>query len=88
MVEAPTPVSALLHAGIINLGGLLLVTTPVWRFRPSHLAVVSGCGGVVLSGGIDHATRISIVRLAWSTSAQMGLMLLEIGRATMTWRCT
>lgn len=82
VVEAPTPVSALLHAGIINLGGLLLlVTTPVWSVSTAAVwllclvAAVSCCLAALIM-----ATRISIkVRLAWSTSAQMGLMLLEIG---------
>lgn len=82
VVEAPTPVSALLHAGIINLGGLLLlVTKPVWSVSTPAIwllclvAAVSCCVAALIM-----ATRISIkVRLAWSTSAQMGLMLLEIG---------
>jgi len=82
VVEAPTPVSALLHAGIINLGGLLLlVTQPVWSVSTPAIwllclvAAVSCCVAALIM-----ATRISIkVRLAWSTSAQMGLMLLEIG---------
>lgn len=82
VVEAPTPVSALLHAGIINLGGLLLlVTTPVWSVSLPAVwllclvATISCCLAALIM-----ATRISIkVRLAWSTSAQMGFMLLEIG---------
>ncbi|MCK7460534.1 NADH-quinone oxidoreductase subunit L [Idiomarina aminovorans] len=82
VVEAPTPVSALLHAGIINLGGfLLLVTIPLWS--DSFLAVWLLCLVSAASccfAALIMATRISIkVRLAWSTCAQMGLMLLEIG---------
>ncbi len=82
VVEAPTPVSALLHAGIINLGGfLLLVTVPLWS--NSVLAVWLLCLVSAASccfAALIMATRISIkVRLAWSTCAQMGLMLLEIG---------
>ena len=82
VVEAPTPVSALLHAGIINLGGfLLLVTVPLWS--NSALAVWLLCLVSAASccfAALIMATRISIkVRLAWSTCAQMGLMLLEIG---------
>ncbi len=80
VMEAPTPVSALLHAGVVNLGGFVLV-----RFAPlleqavaarSVLLVVSG--GTVLLAGLVMLTRISIkVKLAWSTVAQMGFMLLE-----------
>ncbi|MAO69341.1 MULTISPECIES: NADH-quinone oxidoreductase subunit L [Idiomarina] len=82
VVEAPTPVSALLHAGIINLGGfLLLVTVPLWSnsvFAVWVLCLVSAAS--CCFAALIMATRISIkVRLAWSTCAQMGLMLLEIG---------
>lgn len=80
VVEAPTPVSALLHAGIINLGGYLLIL-----FAPllaqSILAqwlVLIVAGSTVLLAGLVLLTRVSVkVRLAWSTTAQMGLMLVE-----------
>ncbi|MFD1382740.1 NADH-quinone oxidoreductase subunit L [Rhodanobacter aciditrophus] len=80
VVEAPTPVSALLHAGIINLGGYLVLT-----FYPllhlSGLAIwllLIVAGLTTLVSALIMTTRISVkVRLAWSTSAQMGLMLLE-----------
>ena len=80
VMEAPTPVSALLHAGVVNLGGFVLV-----RFAPlleqaiaarAVLLIVSA--GTVLLAGLVMLTRISIkVKLAWSTVAQMGFMLLE-----------
>lgn len=80
VVEAPTPVSALLHAGIVNLGGYLLIlfapllaqaTAAQWL-----LLVVAGATTVVAA--LVMSTRISIkVKLAWSTCAQMGLMLVE-----------
>lgn len=80
VVESPTPVSALLHAGVINLGGyLLLLFTPlvaqssvaIWL-----LLIVAGLS--TLASALIMTTRISVkVRLAWSTCAQMGLMLLE-----------
>ena len=80
VVEAPTPVSALLHAGVINLGGFLLILfAPL--FIQSTLAqwlvlIVAGLTTVIAA--LIMATRISMkVRLAWSTSAQMGLMLVE-----------
>ena len=80
VVEAPTPVSALLHAGIINLGGYLLILfAPLLsQAAPAQwlLLVVAGLTTVLAS--LIMTTRISIkVKLAWSTSAQMGLMLVE-----------
>ncbi len=80
VMEAPTPVSALLHAGVVNLGGFLLI-----RFAPfleramiaRVLLLAFGLGSAVLAG-LVMLTRISIkVRLAWSTVAQMGFMVLE-----------
>ncbi len=80
VMEAPTPVSALLHAGVINLGGFVLI-----RFAP--MLEQSGAARILLLllalvsavlAGMVMLTRISIkVRLAWSTVAQMGFMLLE-----------
>lgn len=80
VVEAPTPVSALLHAGIINLGGfLLLLFSPLLSLAPVAqwlLLIVAGLSCVV--SALVMMTRISIkVRLAWSTVTQMGLMLIE-----------
>ena len=80
VMEAPTPVSALLHAGVVNLGGFVMI-----RFAPMleqstaarTLLLVFGLTTAVLAGMV-MLTRISIkVRLAWSTVAQMGFMLLE-----------
>lgn len=80
VVEAPTPVSALLHGGIINLGGFLLILFGpllVLSAPAQWLALVVG-GLTVLLAALIMTTRISVkVRLAWSTSAQMGLMLVE-----------
>lgn len=80
VVEAPTPVSALLHAGIINLGGyLLLLFSPLLSAAlpaQSLLLLVAGLSFLVATAVM--MTRISIkVRLAWSTVAQMSLMLIE-----------
>ncbi|NVK86538.1 MAG: NADH-quinone oxidoreductase subunit L [Gammaproteobacteria bacterium] len=81
IVEAPTPVSALLHAGIINLGGFLLLSfSPLLALALSAqwlLLIVAGISCVLAA--LIMMTRISVkVRLAWSTVAQMGLMLIEI----------
>ena len=80
VMEAPTPVSALLHAGVVNLGGFVLI-----RFAPlleqampaRSVLLAFGLVTAVLAGMV-MLTRISIkVRLAWSTVAQMGFLLLE-----------
>lgn len=87
VMEAPTPVSALLHAGVVNLGGFVLI-----RFAPlldqalaaRLLLVAFGLGTAILAGFV-MLTRISIkVRLAWSTVAQMGFMVLECGLGLYT----
>ncbi len=80
-MEAPTPVSALLHAGVVNMGGfvLLRVAELIGLVPSQWLLVIVGSLTAVLAGMV-MLTRISIkVRLAWSTCAQMGFMLMEIG---------
>ncbi len=80
VVEAPTPVSALLHAGIINLGGyLLIIFAPLIVLSDFAQWILLIVGGIttVLSA-LVMMTRASVkVRLAWSTMSQMGLMLVE-----------
>lgn len=87
VVEAPTPVSALLHAGIINLGGiLLLLFSPLMSLSDiaSIILLIAALLSTVLAALI-MTTRVSIkVRLAWSTVAQMGLMLVEIALGLYT----
>jgi len=80
VVEAPTPISALLHAGIINLGGFLLISfAPLMALAPvAQWTLIIVAGLSTLISALVMVTRISIkVRLAWSTCAQMGLMLIE-----------
>lgn len=80
VMEAPTPVSALLHAGVVNLGGYVLINfAPLLQQAPVARWVLFGLGllSAVLAG-LVMLTRISIkVRLAWSTLAQMGFMLMQ-----------
>lgn len=82
VMEAPTPVSALLHAGIVNLGGFVLIRfAPLVSQVPSAqvLLVVVGATTAVLAA-LVMTTRISVkVMLAWSTCAQMGFMLMQCG---------
>ena len=81
-LAAPTPVSALLHAGVVNGAGVLLI-----RFSPLFgasatamtLAFVLGMATALI------ATAVMLVRtdvkgsLVWSTSGQMGFMVLQLG---------
>ena len=82
VMEAPTPVSALLHAGIINAGGFLILrmANVVSLSTPSldTLAVVGGF--TALFGSLVMLTQTSVkVSLAYSTIAQMGFMMLQCG---------
>ncbi|MDE2480796.1 MAG: NADH-quinone oxidoreductase subunit L [bacterium] len=82
VMEAPTPVSALLHAGIVNAGGFLVLrfaTLEMHAFAALEvLAIVGAC--TALFGSVVMLTQTSIkVALAYSTIAQMGFMMLECG---------
>ena len=87
VMEAPTPVSALLHAGVINLGGFVLIRfAPLLEAAPVARWLLVGIGlANALLAGLVMLTRISIkVRLAWSTVAQMGFMVMECGLGLYT----
>ncbi|MEO6701484.1 MAG: proton-conducting transporter membrane subunit [Jatrophihabitantaceae bacterium] len=81
-LAAPTPVSALLHAGVVNAGGVLLV-----RLAPlihpsaaaSVLAVTAG-GFTAAYAGVLMLTKPDIKgALTYSTMGQMGFMVLTAG---------
>ena len=82
VMEAPTPVSALLHAGVVNIGGFLMIRLAplmVQAELAQTLLVFTGSVTAVVAS-LVMMTRVSIkVALAWSTVAQMGFMLLECG---------
>ncbi len=78
-LAAPTPVSALLHAGVVNAGGILLVRlSPVVGASAfaNHLALAAGAATAV------WATTVMVVKadvkgaLAFSTAGQMGFMVM------------
>lgn len=81
-LETPSPVSALMHAGVVNAGGFLLVRlSPVMVAAPAVLAAVAAVGCLtVLFGSVVMAAQTSVKRrLAYSTVAQMGFMMIECG---------
>lgn len=81
-MTAPTPVSALMHAGLVNAGGFLLI-----RFAPVlEAASIARTGAVVLGlCGAIYGIGIMMVRpdvkrsLAGSTVSQMGFMIMSCG---------
>ena len=84
VMEAPTPVSALLHAGVVNAGGFVLIRfADVMLLSPFILAVLVMIGGfTALFGGLVMLTQPAVkTSLAWSTVAQMGFMILQCGLA-------
>jgi NAD(P)H-quinone oxidoreductase subunit 5 len=82
VMEAPTPVSALLHAGIINAGGFLMIRLAglVQESSGAMAALVMLGGFTALFGAAVMLTQSAVkTALAWSTVAQMGFMLLQCG---------
>ena len=82
VMEAPTPVSALLHAGIINGGGFLLIRmSDLMQASTGAMAALVMLGGLTALFGAAVMLTQSAVKtaLAWSTVAQMGFMLLQCG---------
>jgi NAD(P)H-quinone oxidoreductase subunit 5 len=81
-METPTPVSALMHAGIINAGGFLVLRlSPLLAQTPRALLALALFGAfTALFASVVMMTQTSIKRsLAWSTVAQMGFMMLQCG---------
>lgn len=82
VMEAPTPVSALLHAGVVNLGGFLLIRLGglVGDVPAAQAMLVLVGTTTAVVAALVMMTRISIkVSLAWSTCAQMGFMMMQCG---------
>lgn len=82
VMEAPTPVSALLHAGVVNIGGFLMIRlSPLMARAELAQLLLIGIGlTTTLLAALVMTTRVSIkVALAWSTCAQMGFMLVQCG---------
>ncbi len=79
-VSAPTPASALLHAGVVNGGGILLVRLGVLT-GGSMLAmvgvlVVAGLTATVATALMTHKSDVK-GSLVFSTMGQMGFMVAE-----------
>jgi len=81
-LAAPTPVSALLHAGVINAGGVLLVRmSPLFGTSTlaSTLAFFAGAATVIYGTVLMLAKPDIKGALAHSTMGQMGFMIMTCG---------
>lgn len=81
-MEAPTPVSALMHAGVINSGGFLLARLSPWY--SNHIVILSliflvGITTALLSQFFSKTQRGVKNQLAYSTMGQMGYMVMQCG---------
>jgi NAD(P)H-quinone oxidoreductase subunit 5 len=81
-LNAPTTVSALMHAGLINAGGLLLVKfAPLFLALPDLLNIMFVIGAITaILGTFCKLIQTDIKKmLASSTMAQMGFMIMQCG---------
>ncbi len=79
---APTPVHALLHAGIINAGGFLINRlAPLFGMSSTtlHIAFVIGMLTAALGATMMLAQNDIKKTLGFSTIGQMGYMIMECG---------
>ena len=79
---APTPVHALLHAGIINAGGFLINRlAPLFGMSSTtlHIAFVVGTLTAVLGASMMLVQSDTKKTLGFSTIGQMGYMIMECG---------
>jgi len=81
-MEGPTPVSALMHAGIVNSGGFLIN-----RFAPLyihtgdvlHWVFIVGLVTAIIGSVLMLAQNDVKKSLGYSTMGQMGFMIMECG---------
>ncbi len=81
-METPTPVSALMHAGIVNIGGFLMNRTSlIFAHSPMTMHVVFIAGFLTaIFGSSTMLTQSDVKRkLGFSTMGQMGYMTMECG---------
>lgn len=80
-MTAPTPASALMHAGFVNGSGILLTLFAPLLFASNTLEILLVIGG--LTAILAQFTKLIQVnvkqRLACSTIAQMGFMIMQCG---------
>jgi NAD(P)H-quinone oxidoreductase subunit 5 len=82
VMETPTPVSALLHAGLLNAGTFLIVRLGelVFLSTPALILLIAIGGFTAIFASAAMITQSSVkVSLAYSSAAHMGFMLMLCG---------
>jgi len=82
VMETPTPVSALLHAGLLNAGTFLVVRLGelVFLSTPALILLIAIGGLTAIVASSAMVTQSSVkVSLAYSSAAHMGFMLMLCG---------
>lgn len=80
--EAPTPVSALMHAGVVNVGGILLNKIAyLLILAPTVLNIAFVVGLITAIFASLLMLVVSDIKrsLGYSTVGQMGYMIMEVG---------
>ncbi|MFC7132433.1 MULTISPECIES: proton-conducting transporter membrane subunit [Salinibaculum] len=81
-MTAPTPASALMHAGFVNAGGILLLRFgPVVSVEPGVMLLIVVVGATsALLGKVLKSVQTDVKRqLGCSTVGQMGFMIMQAG---------
>lgn len=80
-MTAPTPASALMHAGFVNGSGLLLTLFSTVLFTADTLIILLIIGGVTaIFAQFAKLLQVNVKqKLACSTIAQMGFMIMQCG---------
>ncbi|MDR9400534.1 MAG: proton-conducting transporter membrane subunit [Psychroflexus sp.] len=80
-MTAPTPASALMHAGFVNASGILLTLFSVILITADTLTLIFIIGGLTaILAQFTKLLQVSVKqKLACSTIAQMGFMIMQCG---------
>ena len=81
-MTAPTPASALMHAGFVNAGGVLLVRfAPVVSVGAGFMLLITAVGAASALGGklLKSVQTDAKTKLGCSTTGQMGFMIMQAG---------
>ncbi|MGB5734981.1 MAG: proton-conducting transporter membrane subunit, partial [Thiohalocapsa sp.] len=81
-MDGPTPVSALMHAGIVNAGGFLINRFAPVFVHTEHVLLLAFAVGLIttIMGSLMMLMQSDIKKaLGYSTMGQMGYMVMECG---------